>query len=162
RSVLRAYGHHRNDRCDRCPARGAAGARSCGAPNFGRARRGQARVASAVRPWRPRLSPRILARMPLQRMTRRGGLKGALAAAAVVNDSASGLFLSTYGPAPLDPPQPYPGTLPPASPPPQMAAFQLPTGISDSAATFGYRGAAFSDLRHFVMTAVLVKHPRGD
>jgi glyoxylase-like metal-dependent hydrolase (beta-lactamase superfamily II) len=43
-----------------------------------------------------------------------------------------------------------------------MAAFQIPTGTSDSAATFGYRGAAFSDLRHFVMTAVLVKHPRGD
>jgi hypothetical protein len=43
-----------------------------------------------------------------------------------------------------------------------MAAFQIPTGISRRAASFGYRGGAFSDQRDFVMTVVLVKHPRGD
>jgi glyoxylase-like metal-dependent hydrolase (beta-lactamase superfamily II) len=43
-----------------------------------------------------------------------------------------------------------------------MAAFQITTGISHCAASFGYRGGAFSDRRDFVMTAVLVKHPRGD
>jgi glyoxylase-like metal-dependent hydrolase (beta-lactamase superfamily II) len=99
-------------------------------------------------------------------MTRRGmlkgTLKGALAAAVLVNNSAAGLFLSTYGAAPLGPPQLYPGGLPPASPPSQMAAFQIPTGVSHCAASFGYRGGAFSDRRDFVMTAVLVKHPRGD
>jgi glyoxylase-like metal-dependent hydrolase (beta-lactamase superfamily II) len=89
-------------------------------------------------------------------------LKGALAAAVLVNNSAAALFLSTYGPAPLDPPQPYPGGLPPAFPPPQMAAFHIPTGVSHCVASFGYRGGAFSDRRDFVMTAVLVRHPRGD
>src|SRR5215472_16323920 len=96
------------------------------------------------------------------RVTRRGVLKGALGAAALVNSSAAAAFLSTYSPAPLDRPQPYPGDLPPASPPPGMAAFQIPTGVSRRAAAFGYRGGAFSDQRDFVMTSVLVQHPRGD
>jgi pimeloyl-ACP methyl ester carboxylesterase len=43
-----------------------------------------------------------------------------------------------------------------------MSAFQIPTGFNHRTAAFGYRGGAFSDQRDFVMTAVLVKHPRGD
>jgi glyoxylase-like metal-dependent hydrolase (beta-lactamase superfamily II) len=96
------------------------------------------------------------------RLSRRGVLKGALVAAAIVNYSAATAFLSTYGPAPLERPEPYQGDLPSASPPPDMAAFQIPTGFSHCAASFGYRGGAFSDQRDFVMMAVLVKHPRGD
>jgi glyoxylase-like metal-dependent hydrolase (beta-lactamase superfamily II) len=43
-----------------------------------------------------------------------------------------------------------------------MAVFQLPTGITHRSAGFAYRGGSFRDRRDFVMTAVLVKHPRGD
>jgi glyoxylase-like metal-dependent hydrolase (beta-lactamase superfamily II) len=95
-------------------------------------------------------------------MTRRRVLKGALAAAAVVNYSAAATFLSTYGPAPMDKPQPYSGYLPAASPPPSMAAFHIPTGFNHRSAAFFYRGGAFSDQRNSASTAVLVTHPRGD
>jgi glyoxylase-like metal-dependent hydrolase (beta-lactamase superfamily II) len=95
-------------------------------------------------------------------MTRRGLLKGGLAAVAVVNYSATGLFLSTYGPAPLPRPEPYAGELPPASPPPDMAAFQLTTGFIHRTSAFAYRGGAFSDPWDSTMTSVLVRHPRGD
>ena len=54
------------------------------------------------------------------------------------------------------------GDLPPASPPAEMAVFQLPTGVTHRSAAFAYRGGAFGDKREFSMTAVLVKHPRGD
>jgi hypothetical protein len=53
-------------------------------------------------------------------------------------------------------------TLPPAAPPPEMDLWQLPTGVAHRSAAFAYRGGAFSDARDFVMTAVLVRHPRGD
>jgi glyoxylase-like metal-dependent hydrolase (beta-lactamase superfamily II) len=43
-----------------------------------------------------------------------------------------------------------------------MAAFQIPTGVSQRGAAYFYRGGAFSDQRDAVMTAVLVQHPRGD
>ncbi len=98
--------------------------------------------------------------MSLHRMTRRGILRGALAAAAVANYSAAAEFLSTYGPAPLDRPQRYPGELPPASPPAGMAAFHIPTGFNHRSAAFFYRGGAFSDQRNSASTAVLVTHPR--
>jgi glyoxylase-like metal-dependent hydrolase (beta-lactamase superfamily II) len=43
-----------------------------------------------------------------------------------------------------------------------MALFQLPTGVTHRNAAFAYRGGSFFDKRDFAMTAVLVKHPRGD
>jgi len=47
-------------------------------------------------------------------------------------------------------------------PPPEMAIFHLPTGSTHRSAAFGYRGGSFLDKRDFAMTAVLVKHPKGD
>jgi len=52
--------------------------------------------------------------------------------------------------------------LPPADPPPEMAIAKLPTGVTHRSAAFAYRGGSFGDRREFVMTAVLVRHPRGD
>ena len=72
------------------------------------------------------------------------------------------LFLSTFRASPLPPPAPLADALPPASPPPEMALFQLPTGATHRSAAFAYRGGSFFDKRDFAMTAVLVKHPRGD
>jgi glyoxylase-like metal-dependent hydrolase (beta-lactamase superfamily II) len=43
-----------------------------------------------------------------------------------------------------------------------MAVFQIPTGVTHRSAGVAYRGGSFSDPRDFAMTAVLVKHPRGD
>lgn len=43
-----------------------------------------------------------------------------------------------------------------------MAVYQLPTGVAHRSAFFAYRGGSFFDKREFVMTALLVKHPRGD
>jgi len=93
---------------------------------------------------------------------RRTALKLALGAAVLIDNSAAAAFLSTCGPAPLLKPQPYGGELPPASPPPEMAAFHIPAGFNHRTAAFAYRGGAFSDQRDSVSTAVLVMHPRGD
>jgi glyoxylase-like metal-dependent hydrolase (beta-lactamase superfamily II) len=95
-------------------------------------------------------------------VTRRGLLRKGLAAAAVVNYSAAGLFLSTYAPAPLPGAEPYAGDLPPASPPRGMVAFQIPTGYIHRTSAFAYRGGAFSEPWNSTMTAVLVRHPQGD
>ena len=54
------------------------------------------------------------------------------------------------------------GPLPQASPPSDMAIYQLPTGTYDTRAAFAYTGGSFSDKRHFAATAVLVMHPQGD
>ena len=43
-----------------------------------------------------------------------------------------------------------------------MSLIQLPTGVTHRSAAFGYRGGSFFDKRDFSMTALLVKHPRGD
>ena len=72
------------------------------------------------------------------------------------------LFLSSFSASPLPPPVPFAGSLPPASPPPEMAVFQLPTGVTHRTAAFAYRGGSFRDRRDFAMNAVLVRHPRGD
>lgn len=72
------------------------------------------------------------------------------------------LFWSTFMASPLPPPDPLSLALPPASPPEGMAVFQLPTGVTHRSAAFAYRGGSFRDKRDFAMTAVLVKHPRGD
>lgn len=73
-----------------------------------------------------------------------------------------GLFLSTFSASPLPAPQPLSGGLPIATSPAEMAVFQLPTGVTHRSAAFAYRGGSFRDQRDFAMTAVLVKHPRGD
>lgn len=72
------------------------------------------------------------------------------------------LVLSTFRAAPLDAPAPYVGDLPIATPPPEMQLIALPTGITHRTAAFAYRGGGFRDARDFSMTAVLVKHPKGD
>jgi glyoxylase-like metal-dependent hydrolase (beta-lactamase superfamily II) len=54
------------------------------------------------------------------------------------------------------------GALPRADPPPGMTLSALPTGAMHSKAGFAYRGGSFSEAREFTMTAVLVRHPRGD
>jgi glyoxylase-like metal-dependent hydrolase (beta-lactamase superfamily II) len=43
-----------------------------------------------------------------------------------------------------------------------MQVFQLPTGATHRSAAFAYRGGLLADKRDFAMTAVLVRHPRGD
>lgn len=52
--------------------------------------------------------------------------------------------------------------LPEATPPPDMAVHQLPTGTYQTRAAFAVRGGSFRDKRHFAATAVLVRHPKGD
>jgi glyoxylase-like metal-dependent hydrolase (beta-lactamase superfamily II) len=54
------------------------------------------------------------------------------------------------------------GELPKASPPAGMTLSALPTGAMHARAGFAYRGGSFSEPRDFGMTAVLVRHPRGD
>lgn len=72
------------------------------------------------------------------------------------------LFGSTFLAAPLPRPEAFAGPAPIASPPATMAVYQLPTGVTHRRAAFAYRGGSFFDRRDFAMTAVLVKHPRGD
>lgn len=76
---------------------------------------------------------------------------------------AAGLaLLTTFRAAPLPEPPPFEGELPRASPPEGMTLHKLPTGITHRSAAFAYRGGSFSDARDFTMTAVLVRHPKGD
>ncbi len=73
------------------------------------------------------------------------------------------LLWSSFASAPLPARPPLvAAALPAAASPPGMAIFQLPTGITHRSAGFAYRGGSFTDARDFAMTAVLVKHPRGD
>jgi glyoxylase-like metal-dependent hydrolase (beta-lactamase superfamily II) len=83
-------------------------------------------------------------------------LIGALALCPVVG------FATTFCSSPLPPPDPLTGELPAAVPPAGMELFQLPTGITHRSAGFAYRGGSFRDARDFAMTAVLVKHPKGN
>jgi glyoxylase-like metal-dependent hydrolase (beta-lactamase superfamily II) len=71
-------------------------------------------------------------------------------------------FLSTFSASPLPAPAPYAGDWPPAAPPREMKVFALPTGATHRHASSGYRGGSFFEKRDFAMTAVLVRHPRGD
>lgn len=73
-----------------------------------------------------------------------------------------GLLWASFTSAPLPRPAPLPDALPPASPPAEMALFALPTGTIHRSAALAYRGGSFGDKRDFAVTAVLVKHPRGD
>ena len=60
-----------------------------------------------------------------------------------------------------DPPR-FTGGLPQATPPADMAIYQLPTGTYMTRAAFAVRGGAFGDQRHFAATSVLIRHPQGD
>ena len=71
-------------------------------------------------------------------------------------------FAGTFRAAPLPMPPPLAGPLPRASPPAEMVVYQLPTGVTHRSAGFAYRGGSLLEKRDFAMTAVLVKHPRGD
>jgi glyoxylase-like metal-dependent hydrolase (beta-lactamase superfamily II) len=72
------------------------------------------------------------------------------------------LVLSTFRPAPLPEPPPLREPLPRAEPPAEMAILQIPTGIAPRRAGTAYRGGSLWDERECVMTATLVKHPKGD
>jgi glyoxylase-like metal-dependent hydrolase (beta-lactamase superfamily II) len=89
-------------------------------------------------------------------------VKKRLIVAALLLAGLLALFLSTFSAAPLPPLATLNDALPLASPPADMAVFQLPTGVTHRSAGFAYRGGSFGDKRDFVMTAVLVRHPRGD
>jgi len=75
---------------------------------------------------------------------------------------ALALLLANSAACPLPAPEPYPGPLPAASPPAEMTVHQLPTGTTHRSAAFAYRGGSPLDRRDFAMTALLVRHPRGD
>lgn len=68
----------------------------------------------------------------------------------------------TFLPARLGPLPELSGELPPATPPAGMSLSALPTGEMLSRAGLAYRGGSFGEERHFTMTPVLVRHPRGD
>jgi N-acyl homoserine lactone hydrolase len=89
-------------------------------------------------------------------------MKKLLAILLFVFGAALALLASSFSSDPLPPPAPLAADLPHAAPPPAMALFQLPTGTTRRSAAFGYRGGSFRDPRDFAMTAVLVRHPRGD
>jgi N-acyl homoserine lactone hydrolase len=52
--------------------------------------------------------------------------------------------------------------LPDATPPTDLAIFQLPTGTYETRAAFAIKGGSFRDKRLFAATPVLVTHPNGD
>ncbi|MCG8927597.1 MBL fold metallo-hydrolase [Lentzea sp. CC55] len=81
---------------------------------------------------------------------------------AIAVTAAALAAIRSFRPSPLPAPRPWTGPLPDASPPPDMAIHQLPTGTYDNRAALAYRGGSFGDLRKFAATAVLVQHPAGD
>lgn len=76
--------------------------------------------------------------------------------------ATAALFARTFSASPLPAPAPITDALPLASPPAEMAVYQLPTGVTHRSAGFAYRGGSLLEKRDFAMTAVLVKHPKGD
>ena len=59
-------------------------------------------------------------------------------------------------------PPAWQGPLPEATPPSDMAVYQLPTGSYETRASFAFKGGSFRDKRSFAATAILVTHPGGD
>ena len=62
----------------------------------------------------------------------------------------------------LSMPPAWQGPLPAATPPSDMAVYQLPTGSYETRASFAFKGGSFRDKRSFAATAILVTHPGGD
>ena len=73
-----------------------------------------------------------------------------------------GLLLRTFAADPLPAPPPSTDPLPQANPPPEMAIYGMETGIVYRRAGFTYRGGSWFEHLDSAVTAVLVKHPRGD
>jgi N-acyl homoserine lactone hydrolase len=71
-------------------------------------------------------------------------------------------FALTFSPEKLPVPELGLAALPLATPPESMTLAALPTGAMHARAAFAYRGGSWSDERDFGMTAVLVRHPKGD
>ncbi len=68
----------------------------------------------------------------------------------------------SFAPAALKLDDPDVGMLPPASPPASMSISSLPTGTYETMAALTFRGGAWSETRHLAMTAVLIRHPKGN
>lgn len=68
----------------------------------------------------------------------------------------------TFTPATLAPLPDLTEELPKATPPVGMALSALPTGSMQGRAALAYRGGSFDDERELSMTAILVRHPRGN
>ncbi len=85
-----------------------------------------------------------------------------LGGVAVLLDVGCALLLLSHRASPLPMPPALLGPLPAASPPPEMAALRLTTGVVFRSAATAYRGGSFGDRREFTMTALLIRHPRGD
>ena len=71
-------------------------------------------------------------------------------------------FLGGFLASPLPAPPVFTEALPRASPPAGMDLHVMFTGANHRTAAFGYRGGRPWDRREQVMTAVLVRHPKGD
>jgi hypothetical protein len=59
----------------------------------------------------------------------------------------------------LSMPPAWQGLLPEATPPSDMAVYQLPTGSYETRASFAFKGGSFRDKRSFAATAILASVP---
>jgi glyoxylase-like metal-dependent hydrolase (beta-lactamase superfamily II) len=72
------------------------------------------------------------------------------------------LVFRTFLASPLPAPAKLEGPIPSAAPPAEMSVARIVTGVTHRSAAVAYRGGSFSDARDFGMTALLVRHPKGD
>lgn len=72
------------------------------------------------------------------------------------------LFYLNNRSKPLDIPEDIEVEFPAGNPPETMKIYHISTGINHRTAAFAYRGGSFFDKRDFAMSAVLVKHPKGN
>ena len=72
------------------------------------------------------------------------------------------LVFRTFLASPLPAPAALDGPIPSATPPASMHLTRIVTGVTHRSAAVAYRGGSFSDKRDFGMTALLVRHPKGD
>jgi glyoxylase-like metal-dependent hydrolase (beta-lactamase superfamily II) len=68
----------------------------------------------------------------------------------------------SFAPATLEVPPLAVDSLPRALPPKAMSISLLPTGSIQSSAALAFRGGRFGDEREFAVSAILVRHPRGN
>jgi glyoxylase-like metal-dependent hydrolase (beta-lactamase superfamily II) len=87
--------------------------------------------------------------------------RGLLALVAVVVAIATVVIVGQL-PSPLPEPPPLEVAVPEAHPPAEMSIAAMATGVDHRSAAAAYRGGSPRDARDFTMTAVLVRHPRGD
>lgn len=89
-------------------------------------------------------------------------MKKILAAVLLSSCLAVGALALGFRAEKLDVPALAATALPKADPPATMTLSTLPTGSMPSVAAFAYRGGGWRDARDFTMSAILVRHPRGD